>query len=49
MIIGILLRNIKTYQGINYIPLTDEDRFCGLVGNNGIGKSTILESLDCFF
>lgn len=49
MIVGIFLRYYKTYQGINYIPITDEDSFCGLVGNNGIGKSSILESLDTFF
>ena len=49
MITGIFLRYFKTYQGINYIPLSDEDRFCGLVGDNGIGKSSILESLDTFF
>lgn len=49
MIVGLLLRNFKTYQGINYIPLTDEDNFCGLVGDNGIGKSSVLESLDCLF
>lgn len=34
---------------MNFIPITDEDQFCGLVGNNGIGKSSVLESLDCFF
>jgi len=49
MIIGIFLRYFKTYQGINYIPITDQDRFCGLVGNNGIGKSSVLESLDTLF
>ncbi len=49
MIVGVFLRYFKTYQGINYIPITDEDRFCGLVGENGIGKSSILEALDCFF
>lgn len=49
MIIGTFLRYYKTYQGINYIPITDEDKFCGLVGNNGIGKSSVLESLDTFF
>lgn len=49
MIIGIFLRYYKTYQGINYIPITDEDKFCGLVGDNGIGKSSVLESLDTFF
>lgn len=46
MIIGVFLRNIKTYAGINYIPLTNGHRFCGLVGNNGIGKSSVLESID---
>ena len=49
MIVGIFLRYFKTYQGINYISITDEDRFCGLVGENGIGKSSVLEALDCFF
>ena len=49
MIIGVFLRYIKTYQGINYIPLTHGDSFCGLLGNNGVGKSSVLESLDCFF
>lgn len=49
MIIGMFLRYYKTYQGVNYIPITDEDKFCGLVGDNGIGKSSVLESLDTFF
>lgn len=49
MIIGIFLRNIKTYQGINYIPLSNGESFCGLLGENGIGKSSVLEALDCFF
>lgn len=49
MIIGTIVRNVKTYSGINYIPLTFGQGFCGLVGNNGIGKSSVLEALDCFF
>jgi len=49
MIVGVFLRYYKTYQGINYVPITDEDKFCGLVGDNGIGKSSVLESLDTFF
>jgi len=49
MIIGTFLRYYKTYQGINYVPITDEDKFCGLVGDNGIGKSSVLEALDTFF
>lgn len=49
MIVGIFLRYIKTYRGYNYIPLVSDDRFCGLVGNNGIGKSSILEAIDALF
>lgn len=49
MIVGVILRYFKTYQGRNYIPLTDSDHFCGLVGNNGIGKSSVLEALDSCF
>ncbi len=49
MIIGTIVRNIKTYSGINYIPLTFGQTFSGLVGNNGIGKSSVLEALDSFF
>ena len=49
MIIGIILRNFKTYKNINYIPLSNGERFSGFIGANGIGKSSILEALDCFF
>lgn len=48
-IIGTYIRNIKTYQGINYIPLSAGHPFCGLLGDNGIGKSSVLESIDSFF
>ena len=48
VIVGVLLRYIKTYKGINYIPLTEASNFCGLVGDNGIGKSSVLEALDSF-
>lgn len=49
MIIGLILRNIKTYQGINYIPITNKEKLNSFVGNNGIGKSAILEALDSYF
>lgn len=49
MIIGIFLRHIKTYKGITFIPLSDGSSFCGMVGENGIGKSAVLESLETFF
>ncbi len=49
MIIGICLRNFKVYRNINYIPLSDGSNFSAIIGLNGVGKSTILEALDCFF
>ena len=49
MIVGLFLRYFKTYDGINYIPISDKENFCSLVGANGIGKSSVLEALDCFF
>ncbi|GKX51550.1 AAA family ATPase [Budvicia aquatica] len=49
MIAGIFIRNFKTYQGINYIPITDSPNLNGFLGNNGIGKSSILEAIDAIF
>ncbi|WP_447885735.1 AAA family ATPase [Serratia fonticola] len=49
MITGVFLRYFKTYSGTNFIPLSSGSNFCGLVGNNGIGKSSILEAFDSFF
>lgn len=49
MIVGTILRNIKFYSGINYVPLTFGQNFNGLVGNNGIGKSSVLEAIGCIF
>jgi len=49
MVIGVILRNFKIYRNINYIPLSNGEKYCGLIGNNGIGKSSVLEALDCYF
>lgn len=49
MILGVVVRNFKIYKNINFIPLSNGTNFCGLIGQNGIGKSSILEALDCFF
>lgn len=46
MIIGLFIKNVKTYSGINFIPLTYNNNFCGIIGKNGCGKSSILEALD---
>jgi hypothetical protein len=49
MIAGLFLRNYKTYQNINYIPLSKGKLFSAIIGENGVGKSSILEALNSFF
>lgn len=49
MIIGIFLRHIKAYKGINFIPIGIQYKFVTYVGENGTGKSSILEALDSYF
>ncbi len=49
MISGLLIRNYKTYQNINYIPISNGSMFTAIVGENGSGKSSVLEALDSFF
>lgn len=48
MIAGILLRHYKNYGNIKFIPICDsvEYMYSVYVGNNGVGKSAILEALD---
>lgn len=50
MIAGVLLRNYKNYNNINFIPICNnvEYKFTAYIGNNGVGKSAILEALDVF-
>ncbi len=49
MILGVIIRNFKGYESPTYIPVSNGEQFCGLVGRNGIGKSSVLEALDFFF
>lgn len=49
MIVGIVLRNFKIYKSPTFIPVSNGERFCGLIGRNGVGKSSILEALDFYF
>lgn len=49
MIVGIVLRNFKIYKSPTFIPVSNGDRFCGVIGRNGVGKSSILEALDFYF
>ncbi|AHK51303.1 hypothetical protein AJ82_20920 [Bacillus velezensis TrigoCor1448] len=51
MIVGMLCRHYKIYQGINFIPIGNdyENPFTLFIGNNAVGKSSVLESLNTFF
>lgn len=48
MIVGVMLRHYKNYENVNFLPISDniECKYTVYVGNNGVGKSGILESLD---
>ncbi|UOQ72877.1 AAA family ATPase [Hymenobacter cellulosilyticus] len=46
MIVALHLRHFKIYKGIHFIPLSNGEKFCSLIGENGTGKSSILESID---
>ncbi|MCC3717066.1 ATP-binding protein [Rouxiella badensis] len=46
MIIGVILRNFKNYKNQHYIPLTLNNNSSWLIGENGVGKSSILQALD---
>lgn len=51
MIIGLFLRHYKIYNNVNFIPVANqfESTLSLFVGNNGVGKSSILEALNTFF
>lgn len=49
MIIGLFIRHIKAYKSINFVPIGFEHNFVSYIGENGIGKSSILEALNSFF
>jgi predicted ATP-dependent endonuclease of OLD family len=49
MIVGLLVRSFKVYSGWAYVPLSRGDYFTSIIGDNGVGKSSVLEALDIFF
>lgn len=51
MIIGLFTRHYKVYKGSRYIPFGKKsvESFNLFIGNNGAGKSSILEAVDTFF
>ena len=48
MIAGLLFRHYKNYGNVRFVPVANntEHMFSVYVGNNGVGKSAILEALD---
>lgn len=46
MITSLFLRHFKIYKGITFVPITEGCGFSSLIGENGVGKSSILEALD---
>lgn len=51
MILGVFINGYKSYKKSYYIPIAEkeEDKYSTYIGNNGVGKSAIFESLDVFF
>lgn len=46
MIVSLFLRHFKIYKGISFIPLSEGCGFSSLIGENGVGKSSVLEAID---
>lgn len=49
MITSLFIRHFKIYKGISFIPISEGNTFSSLIGENGVGKSSILEALDFSF
>jgi predicted ATPase len=51
MLVGCLLRGYKTYANVNFIPFIKDRRhkLSIFIGENGAGKSSILEAIDVCF
>lgn len=49
MIVGLFIRNYKCYGKLNFIPLAknSSETLNVLIGDNGVGKSSLLEALNC--
>jgi ABC-type cobalamin/Fe3+-siderophores transport system ATPase subunit len=51
MLVGVYIKNFKCYQGTEFVPVFSDEpnKFVGLLGDNGVGKSAVLEALNVFF
>ena len=50
MIAGVLLKNFKSYSNLSFIPFIEHpsEQVTVFVGENGVGKSTLIEAVNCF-
>ncbi|CAI2521664.1 vitamin B12-transporter ATPase [Serratia ficaria] len=46
MIVGVFLRNYKVFRNQHYIPICLDGNSCYFIGENGVGKSTVLSAID---
>ncbi len=46
MIVGLFLRNFKSFKNQNYIPIMLDSNSSYFIGENGVGKSTVLSALN---
>lgn len=48
MIAGLLVRHYKNYANLHFVPISDRasHMYSIFVGNNGVGKSAVLEAID---
>lgn len=49
MLVGLFIRHYKSYKNINFAPITNSANFTAYLGENGVGKSSILDALEKFF
>jgi predicted ATP-dependent endonuclease of OLD family len=49
MLFSLILRSYKTYGRLTYVPVSNSNNFTAFVGENGIGKSSVIEALDTYF
>ena len=50
MIAGVFLKNFKAYSNLSFIPFIEDisEKVTVFIGENGVGKSTLLEAVNCF-
>ncbi|WP_037286177.1 AAA family ATPase [Saccharibacillus sacchari] len=51
MLLGALIKGYKSYEKSIFVPISksENEKYSVYIGNNGVGKSAILEALDTFF